>query len=180
MGSGNPSGLNLTLVSTTVAHMNLDDLLAREGIRDLVARYNSYGDTGKFDQLFALFADDAVMEVGQARGERDTYDGLEQVKLIFTGAQGRVRAQDERAATTYIRHFTATHQIDLIDADHASGRCYFAVIIGNAIDAGGLDHWGRYLDEYVRIAGVWKFQRRRVYVDGQMPGSWFAANEVDG
>ena len=156
--------------------MTLDDLLAREGIRDLVSRYNSYGDTGRFEQLFELFADDAVMEVGQARGERETYDGLEQVKLIFTGAQGRVQAQDERAATTYIRHFTATHQIDLVDADHATGRLYFAVIIGDAVEARGLDHWGRYIDEYVRIADSWKFQRRRVFVDGQVAGSWFAGD----
>lgn len=154
--------------------MTLDDLLAREGIRDLVTRYNSYGDTGKFEQLFELFVDDAVMEVGPARGDRESYDGLEQLKKIFTGAQGRVQAQDERAATTYIRHFTATHQIDLVDVDHATGRCYFAVIIGNAIDARGVDHWGRYIDEYVRVGESWKFQRRRVYVDGQMPNSWFA------
>lgn len=154
--------------------MTVDDLLAREGIRDLVARYNSYGDTGRFDQLFELFVDDAVMEVGPAHGERTAYEGREQVKLIFTGAQGRVQGQDERAATTYIRHFTATHQIDLVDADHASGRCYFAVIIGDAVEARGLDHWGRYIDEYVRVDEVWKFQRRKVYVDGQNPGSWFA------
>jgi 3-phenylpropionate/cinnamic acid dioxygenase small subunit len=159
--------------------VTLDDLLAREGIRDLVSRYNSYGDTGKFEQLFELFADDAVMEVGPARGDRETYDGLEQVKLIFTGAQGRVQAQDERASTTYIRHFTATHQIDLVDADHATGRCYFAVIIGDAVEARGLDHWGRYIDEYVRIDGSWKFQRRRVFVDGQTSGSWFAGEAAD-
>ncbi len=155
--------------------MTIDDVLAREAIRDLVARYNSYGDTGKFDQLWPLFADDAVMEVGQARGERQVHVGLESVKEIFTGAQGRVQAQDEAAATTYIRHFTATHQIDLIDAERASGRCYFAVIIGNAVEPGGLDHWGRYLDDYVCLAGQWKFQRRRVYVDGNSITSWFAA-----
>ncbi|MET0711804.1 MAG: nuclear transport factor 2 family protein [Jiangellaceae bacterium] len=149
--------------------MTLDDLLAREGIRDLVSRYNSYGDTGKFEQLFELFADDAVMEVGPARGDRKTYDGLEQVKLIFTGAQGRVQAQDQRAATTYIRHFTATHQIDLVDADHATGRCYFAVIIDK-----GLDHWGRYMDRYVRVEGAWRFHHRRVIVDGRTESSWFA------
>jgi hypothetical protein len=154
--------------------MTLDDLLAREGIRDLVARYNSYGDAGKFELLWPLFTDSAVMEVGPARGERRVHSGIEEVKEIFTGAQGRVQAQNEAAATTYIRHFTATHQIDLVDADHATGRCYFAVIIGNAVEPGGLDHWGRYVDEYVRVDGVWKFQWRRVYVDGGIASSWFS------
>jgi 3-phenylpropionate/cinnamic acid dioxygenase small subunit len=158
--------------------MTIDELLAREGIRDLVARYNSCGDTGKFDRLWALFTDDAVMEVGPAVGERTEYVGLTEVKKIFTGARGRVESHAERgddavAARPYIRHFTATHQIDLVDAEHATGRCYFAVIIGDA-ERGGLDHWGRYLDEYVCVDGTWKFQRRRVYVDGQNAQSWFA------
>ncbi len=159
--------------------MTLDDLLAREGIRDLVSRYNSYGDTGKFEQLFELFTDDAVMEFSPARGDHETFAGLERVKLIFTGAQGRVQARDERAASTYIRHFTATHQIDLVDADHATGRLYFAVIIGDAVESRGLDHWGRYIDEYVRMDGRWRFQRRRVVVDGRMSGSWFAGDDAE-
>jgi 3-phenylpropionate/cinnamic acid dioxygenase small subunit len=160
---------------STVARMTLDDLLAREGIRDLVARYNSCGDAGKFDRLWDLFADDAVMEVGPARGERTTHTGLEEIKRIFTGAQDRVQAQVESATPTYIRHFTATHQIDLVDADHATGRCYFAVIIGSGSGRGGLDHWGRYIDEYVRLDGTWRFQRRRVDVDGSIESSWFAS-----
>ena len=118
--------------------MTLDELLAREAIRDLVVRYNSNGDTGRFEQLWVLFADDAVMEVGPAHGERTTYSGLEQVKLIFTGAQQRVRDRAEQVRPTYIRHLTATHQIDLVDADHASGRCYFAVIVGDVGGEGGM------------------------------------------
>ena len=154
--------------------MTLDDLLAREAIRDLVARYNSYGDTGKFDRLWELFADDVMMEVGPAQGERTTYVGLDNVKQIFTGAQVRVQTQGEHVTPTYIRHSTATHQIDLIDAEHATGRCYFSVIIGRVGAEGGLDHWGRYVDDYVRLGGEWRFQRRRVYVDGHHPTSWFA------
>jgi 3-phenylpropionate/cinnamic acid dioxygenase small subunit len=158
--------------------MTLDDLLAREGIRDLVSRYNSYGDSGKFDQLFELMTDDVVIEIISAIGEAEIHEGLEQAKQIFIGAQGRVQLRDGQAIPTYIRHFTATHQIDLVDDDHATGRCYFAVIVGNAAEARGLDHWGRYVDEYVRIDGEWKFQRRRVHVDGELPGSWFASPEI--
>lgn len=158
--------------------MTLDDLLAREGIRDLVARYNSCGDSGKFDQLWPLFAHDAVMQIGLASGERTEHIGLEQIKQIFTGAQDTLRSHSvDRPAPvarrTYIRHFTSTHQIDLLDADHAMGRCHFAVIIGDD-DQGGLDHWGRYLDEYVRIDETWRFQRRQVHVDGQIAQSWFS------
>ena len=69
--------------------MTLDDLLAREGIRDLVARYNSYGDTGKFELLWPLFADDAVMEVGPARGNRRTHTGIDEVTSAVRSPVGR-------------------------------------------------------------------------------------------
>lgn len=149
--------------------MTLDELLARESIRDTVVRYNSYSDTGRFDTLWGLFAPHAVMELDDADGQTTVYDGREEIKRIFTGAQARVQERLERAGPTYVRHFTATHQIDLVDTDHATGRCYFAVIIDD-----GLDHWGRYIDRYVRIGDDWKFEHRRVQVDGLVAGSWFA------
>ena len=158
--------------------MTLDDLLAREAIRDLVARYNSYGDTGKFDLLWPLFAPDAVMEIISVNGAGVTHAGLDEIKRIFTGANDRVVAQSDAALAPamYIRHSTATHQIDPVDADHATGRCYFSVIVGQVGGpVGGLDHWGRYVDHYVRSDGAWRFQRRVVFVDGSVAESWFAA-----
>ena len=150
--------------------MTLDDLLARESIRDLVTRYNSYGDTGRFEPLWGLFADHIVMTISTTAGERTTYDGLERVKTVFTGANARVGDRPESAGPKYIRHFTATHQIDLVDETHATGRCYFAVLMHS-----GLDHWGRYIDRYVRIDGNWKFEERQVFVDGTSGDSWFAS-----
>jgi hypothetical protein len=151
--------------------ITVEQMLAREAIRDLVARYNSYSDTGRFEPLWELFAEHAVMETGSAGGDLTMYEGLPQIKKIFTGAQGRVQQQLERSGPTYIRHFTATHQIDLVDDEHATGRCYFAVIIDE-----GLDHWGRYVDRYALIDGEWRFEHRRVTVDGSVPTSWFAAS----
>jgi hypothetical protein len=149
--------------------MTLDDLLARESIRDLVTRYNSNGDSGRFAPLKDLFAEHAVMELIGRDGSVDRYDGRERLMEIFTGAKERTSSRAASTAPVYIRHYTATHQIDLVDADHATGRCYFAVIM-----AEGLDHWGRYIDRYVRIDGAWRFEHRRVHVDGSTPGSWFA------
>jgi hypothetical protein len=147
----------------------IDEAVAREAIRDLVARYNSYSDSGRFEPLFGLFAPDAVMETGDLGGEFTRYDGLEEITRIFTGAQDRVRSRPDSESPAYIRHFTATHQIDLIDTDHATGRLYFAVLMTH-----GLDHWGRYIDRYVRFDGGWKFAHRKVYVDGGVAESWFA------
>jgi hypothetical protein len=68
----------------------------------------------------------------------------------------------------YVRHMTATLQIDLVNSTLARSRCYYAVVTGI-----GLDHWGRYLDEYTIADGVWKFSRREVTVDGRSPNSLF-------
>ena len=86
--------------------MELWELMAREGVRDTIARYNANGDTGRFEQMMDLFAEDAVME---AQGV--TYRGREQIRTIFTGAKGKFA---EIPGFTYLRHSTTTHQIDVI------------------------------------------------------------------
>ncbi|HXQ59071.1 MAG TPA: nuclear transport factor 2 family protein [Acidimicrobiales bacterium] len=143
--------------------LQISDLLAREAIRDLVVRYNSYGDSGLFDRMLGLFAPDAVVEI---RG--DVYQGLAEIRQAFS----QVPAQTSTAAgrPAYLRHCTATHQIDLVDETTATGRCYFFVLT-----AVGLDHWGRYLDEYHVVNAEWRFTRRRVLTDALSPQSIFAA-----
>ena len=61
----------------------------------------------------------------------------------------------------YLRHLTATHQIDVLDDSTARGRCYYQVITSV-----GLDHWGRYIDEYGVVDGRWVFTSRREFMDG--------------
>ena len=148
--------------------MELWELVARESIRDLVARYNANGDSGRFEQMLALFADDAVMELVSDDGEVERFEGVERIATIFTGTKA---GWDEAAAATrsrhHIRHFVATHQIDLIDTTHATGRSYYAVIMGH-----GLDHWGRYIDDYEERDGRWRITRRRALSDGRTPGGF--------
>jgi ketosteroid isomerase-like protein len=141
--------------------MELWELVARESIRDLVARYNANGDTGRFAQVLELFADDAVMELHDGV----IYDGIERIESIFTGTQKTVKGLDTGGARVYMRHYTATLQIDLQDNTHAKGRCYSQVLMHH-----GLDHWGRYIDEYEQRDGRWLFTRRKVTLDGFVPG----------
>ena len=147
--------------------MDIDELLARESIRDLVARYNACGDSGRFDEMIVLFAEDAVVEL---RGE--TLEGRAAIRGMFervasrTGKKPKAPAAPPRASK-FIRHFTSTHQIDVEGPDRARGRAYYAVLT----DA-GLDHWGRYVDDYVRDGERWLFERRRISVDATVPGGW--------
>ena len=64
--------------------------------------------------------------------------------------------------------FLPDKAIDLVDEAHATGRCYFAVLTDI-----GLDHWGRYVDDYRRVDDRWVFASRSVTLDGQVSGSLF-------
>lgn len=145
--------------------MELWELVAREAIRDLVARYNANGDTGRFEHLIELFADDAEMETANGH-----YRGKSEIMTIFTGVREHLHGQADATSEppTYVRHNTSTLQIDLIDPQTAKSRCYYTVITRV-----GIDHWGRYIDEYKVVDGAWKFARRQVTTEGRSTGSLF-------
>lgn len=141
--------------------MEMWQVIARESIRDLVARYNANGDTGRFGQVRELFSPHATMDIGDGK----VYSGIDEIMTIFTGTKETTGAA---LGFTHVRHSTTTHQIDLIDDSHAAGRLYFFVVTDI-----GLDHWGRYVDSYIAIDEVWKFSSRKVTVDGWATNSLF-------
>jgi uncharacterized protein (TIGR02246 family) len=145
--------------------MEIWQLAARESIRDLVARYNASGDSGRFDETLALFTEDAVIEVVPGR----SYTGRDEIRSLFSGAAKTPAAplSGESGRRGFLRHYTATHQIDLSGPDEARGRSYYAVLT-----EAGLDHWGRYVDRYVRRDDRWLFLHRHVTLDGSVPGGW--------
>lgn len=137
--------------------MEMWEVVARESIRDLVARYNANGDSGRFDEVVALFAPDAVMDV-----DGTAYIGHPGIRTLFSATASNLAGRPP-----VLRHFTATLQVDLVSPERASARCYYQVLMAH-----GLDHWGRYLDEFGTVDGRWLFTRRRVVVDGVTPGGW--------
>ena len=142
--------------------MELFEIAARECIRDLVARYNANGDAGRFDDMLALFEEDATLEL-----DTQIFAGRPAIRAFFERVAERT---GPGRAAAFVRHFTATHQIDVLSEDEARGRCYYAVLTDR-----GLDHWGRYVDEYRRVGGRWLFRRRRVTLDAAAPGGWGAS-----
>ena len=137
------------------------ELVARESIRDLVARYNANGDSGRIDEVVGLFAPDAVLDV---MGTPHT--GHAQIRGMFERAIGDMAAGAEPAV---VQHHTSTLQIDVVSEERARARSYFQVLMG-----GGLDHWGRYVDELGVVDGRWVFTHRRVTVAGAAAGGWAA------
>ena len=143
------------------------ELDAREQIRGLVAAYNALGDRGRFDAVMALFAEDAVMDVGDGR----SYEGLDQIRTIFTGTRDSILDRDGDSGggggPRFLQHHTTGLHITMGGRAEANGHSYFTVMTDR-----GVDHWGRYQDAYRPVDGHWSFASRRVRIDGTTPGGW--------
>ncbi len=145
--------------------MELWELVVRESIRDLVARYNANGDSGRFEEMLEVFAPGAVMELVSTDDKVRRFEGLEAIAGIFTGTKSLWDSKfPSGEGRRHVRHFVATHQIDVEDRTHARGRSYFVVLMPH-----GVDHWGRYIDRYEELDDVWRIIERRVHTDGRTP-----------
>ena len=144
--------------------MELWELSAREEIRTLVAAYNTNGDAGRLDQMLAVFTDDAVMEI-----EGDQTVGKEAIRAFMTAAGhdfvAYVKATGAPRAARVVQHFTSAVLIELTSPTEAHGDLYYQAIMQH-----GLDHWGRYRDDYRLVDGRWRIAHRREWMDGPSPG----------
>lgn len=144
------------------------ELEARVSIRDIVCRYHTNGDSGRFDAMMSLFAHDAVMEI--RAGELDRrFEGLEAIRGLLTGARGgaaKLPATSETPATLRVaaHHHNTTHQVEFDSPTQARGYSYFMVLM----PPHGLDHWGTYHDRYEHRDGRWLFTYRRVVTLGHL------------
>jgi uncharacterized protein (TIGR02246 family) len=143
--------------------MTLDELCAREAIRDLLARYNHAGDRGRLDELARCFAEDGALELEGV----PALVGRAAISAHLGGVAARLAARTQRAT---LRHHVSSVRIAVQDADRAEAWSYFSVFTEI-----GLDHWGRYADRLVRRDGEWLFALRRVRVDGAAAGSRMGA-----
>jgi len=140
--------------------MDVAELAVRESVRDLVARYNAYGDTGRLDEVAGLFIDDGVLVVGDHDGRREFRGRAAIADFLRTVKDHWAAEATADSAPSYARHFVSTHVIDILDDRRARGRAYVALV-----KAAGLVSWGRYVDEYVADDGVWRFASRRALAD---------------
>jgi hypothetical protein len=68
-----------------------------------------------------------------------------------------------------IRHHVSNLTLTVESATAATGACYFL-----AVTEHGVDHWGRYRDQFVPDGDRWLFAHRTVRTDGRTPGGWAA------
>ncbi|HEX4778830.1 MAG TPA: nuclear transport factor 2 family protein [Acidimicrobiia bacterium] len=119
----------------------VDRLVAHEQIRQLASRYAVAIDSRDLDALVALFVDD--VRVGRSARGRDA------LRASFD--------ESLRAIGVSILN-VGTHQVDLVDDDHATGTVYCH---GEIQDGERWIHQAIvYRDTYERRDGAWLFVRR--------------------
>ncbi len=147
--------------------MERTELIAREGIRDLLGRYTWAGDNGRSAEVADCFTADGVLDLGDHGGR---FQGRAAIAAELEAVVARVAAAAD--APGPVNHHVSSVLITMSDPTTAAVRSYFCVYT-----ATGPDHWGRYRDEVVmdRVDGHWRFATRTVRVTGAAPGSRFVA-----
>lgn len=148
--------------------MTLDELLAREGIRQTMASYTMAGDRLRADEFMAVFTEDAVLEsdsVSEADAFR--YEGREAMReWILRWRQPQPTGSG--LAATFVRHHLSTSHIEIIGPESARARTYWV-----AYTDIGQDHCGYYLDTFRKVDDRWLIAHRKVRMDWRSPLSLF-------
>ena len=138
--------------------MSVEEMLAREEIRVLLATYHMGGDQGRLDRLASVFAPDGVLDgrvrcVGPAESERE-----------LSGRRTTATTGPDRPME-FIRHNLTTSLVTFEDDKTARGRSYFLAVTNI-----GPDHSGVYNDRFEKRDGRWMIAERKVRID------WVAEN----
>jgi len=143
--------------------VELWELVAREQIRDTLARYNWSGDAGRLDDLADTFCADGVLEI---RGF-EPLRGRSEIVAFLGGITGKVAGGAD--VKPIVRHNVASLLFNELTRDHAQVSSYFTVVTHI-----GLDHIGRYRDTVVPNGDTWRIRHRKVSTDWVAPNSAMA------
>jgi hypothetical protein len=146
--------------------MELWELVARERIRDTLARYNWSGDALRLDELAETFCEDGELELRDSEPVR----GRAAIVELLGGV---VPAPNATAQTSgvkrIVRHNVTNIRFTGVRPDEARVACYFTVFTEI-----GLDHYGRYRDVFVPVGDDWLILHRFVSTDWSAPESTMA------
>jgi hypothetical protein len=163
--------------------MDIWELIARERIRDSLARYNWSGDALRLDEMALAFCEDGVLEVrggapvvGRAAiiGFLGGVGGPSDPSAGDDAARRAARQADAAAAGVrrIVRHNLTNTRFVELTPEQANVSSYFTVVTEI-----GLDHYGRYRDVFVPVGDEWLIQHRFVSTDWRAPNSTMAAPE---
>ena len=149
--------------------MEMWELVARERIRDTLARYNWSGDAGRLDGLAETFCADGVLEIRGLQPLR----GRPEIASFLSDVAGNVA--DGVDVMPVGRHNLANVLFTGLTPQEAQVSSYFTVVTHI-----GLDHFGRYRDTLVPDGGTWLIRHRKVSTDWAAPNSTMARQSPGG
>jgi 3-phenylpropionate/cinnamic acid dioxygenase small subunit len=149
--------------------MTLDELLARESIRQTIVDYTMAGDRLREDDFVAVFTDDAVLESdGVPDSDAFRYEGGHAIREWIARWRSKPEGAPRTHQATFVRHHLSTSKIELTGADTARARTYWV-----AYTDIGPDHCGYYLDTFRKVGEQWLIAHRRVRMDWRSSQSLF-------
>lgn len=149
--------------------MNIDELLAREAIRDVMARYTTAGDRLRIEEFLSCFTDDAIIETEFVRSDQAfRYAGVDAIRSWQERWLNRAPHEEPTHRASFVRHHLSTSKIDLQAPESATARTYWV-----AWTDIGPDHAGQYLDTFRNVKGEWLIAHRRVRLDWEAENSLF-------
>ncbi|WP_406817498.1 nuclear transport factor 2 family protein [Mycobacterium sp. M23085] len=143
--------------------MEVWELIARERIRDTLARYNWSGDSGRLDGLTETFCVDGILEIRGIEPLR----GRSEIGAFLGGVTGKVAVA--AGVKPIVRHNVANVLFTEVTPERARVDSYFTVVTHI-----GLDHYGRYRDILVPDGDSWLIKHRKVSTDWSAPESAMA------
>jgi hypothetical protein len=132
--------------------MTVEELLAREEIRQLLATYSIAGDRADYATMASVFAEDGILDGASHRVGREA--------IIHSLADRPTTASGPDRPIGFSRHCLTTSLVTFQSAESASGRTYFIVFTDS-----GPDHVGVYVDRFAKIEGRWMIQHRDARID---------------
>ena len=146
--------------------MELWELVARERIRDTLARYNWSGDGARLDELAQSFCEDGELEL---RGSEPVRGRAAIIELLGGVVSAPKAATQTSGIKRIVRHNVTNIRFTDVSPAEARVACYFTVVTEI-----GLDHYGRYRDVFVPVGDEWLIRHRFVSTDWSAPDSTMA------
>lgn len=149
-------GLSLPALAQNSIEDRLDELEAREQIRDLIHAYGDALDHRDFVAFSELFAED----VGTWVGGFGTATGHEEIFRMMDETIGHADAPVVPSS----HHVFSNIRIE-VDGDRAAATTKWIFVVPSAAGAPQWQFLGHYEDEFVHVNGRWRFARREAFTD---------------
>ncbi len=152
--------------------MDLDTLLARESVAELLSLYVHHMDRGRTEEFLELFAREGTWNIASGGGfDHGEFTGRDAIRAHLEYMKG-LTAEDD---ASFLRHHVSSVRIFVDSSTQARADAYFI-----ALTPEGPDHWGRYRDRAVLEGGRWRFALRSVIHEGRVSGGWLERQNARG